>query len=233
MQLSSFASIAPIQSQPCNHPSIHRNHPIFHPVNASYFIDRSCQFMLVLNSSQHFSAAVTSSHSDGSCCGSGSSSSSRRSCRRNSSSRFSEQPLNPEPLNQNLPPNSNSLLKGRLIWGWIRGNVFLVLGGNLAKGGRDYSTNSTSHAPEPATTLVKPGFWKLELVQSTGYLRQQAVAGHRKNCKYRVKCTCTQACRHYPHLPLLDPPPRTLAKSDARVCKVDKSILRQQEVVGH
>ena len=70
-----FASIATIQSQPCNHPSSHRNHPIFHPVNTCYYIDRSCEFMLVLSTSQQLSP-------DGSCCGSGSSSSSRRSCRR-------------------------------------------------------------------------------------------------------------------------------------------------------
>ena len=53
---------------------LRRNHPIFHiqipsRQNACCFIDRSCQFMLVL----HLSAAVASSHSDGSCCGSGSS----------------------------------------------------------------------------------------------------------------------------------------------------------------
>ena len=52
-------------------------------------------------------------------------------------SSVAESPLNPEPLTLNLPTNSTSLLKGRLISGWIRGNVFLVLGGSLVKGGRD------------------------------------------------------------------------------------------------
>ena len=66
---------------------------------------------------------------------SSSSSSSSRSRRRRDSQL--ESPLNPEPLTPNLPPTSISLLKGRLISGWIRRNVFLVLRGSLVKGGRD------------------------------------------------------------------------------------------------
>ena len=65
-----------------------------------------------------------------------SSSSSSRSRRRRRDSQL-ESPLNPEPLTPNLPPTSISLLKGRLISGWIRRNVFLVLRGSLVKGGRD------------------------------------------------------------------------------------------------
>ena len=50
----------------------------------------------------------------------------------------------------------------------------------------------------------------------------------RKYCTYRIKCTRVQACRHCPRNPC-----RTLPKSEARVCKVEKLLLRQQEVVGH
>ena len=47
--------------------------------------------------------------------------------------------LNLEPLTLISPPNSKWVLKGGDYSGWISVNVFLLVGGHLIKGGRDYS----------------------------------------------------------------------------------------------